>query len=214
MEGPIISVLLSLSTGRRNSRGLTLIELMVVVVLIPLLGFTIAQLDIFTQEYFNRITRGMVSEQEVEIAFGMIAKDILTARSITVYTDGGTWASPATPGSLGNGIVMVVDDDHDLPPNSNNDDVIRYWFDTVAGTIVRQYDVNGSGTFNDQIIARNITLLEFTQTVAQPPATENLETLTLQIPQNVVRVRINANLRQVVIGRTRYITSRSLSAIP
>ena len=206
-------MLLLLSTGRRNSRGLTLIELMVVVALIPLLGFTVTQLDIFTRDYFNRSTRSMISEQEVEIALGAIARDILNARSITVYSDGGTWSTPVTLLSpTGNGIQMIIDDNNDIPPNPNNDDGIRYWFDNATGTIRRSYAVNfvSGGVFDaGQIVSRGVTLFELTQTVNPPASTENLPP-----PKNVIRVRIRAVVGQTAVERTRYVTSRALRGAP
>ena len=179
---------------------------MVVAALIPLLGLTIAQLDIFTLDYFNRATRSMIPEQEIEIAFGSLERDILVAKAVTVYSDGGTWASPVAPATTGDGIEVTLDDNN-TPLDATDDDRIRYSLN--GDTIVREYEIDGTGFDLGQIVARDVTVLQFTQAVNQPPATENLPA-----PANVIRVRISATLRQLTVDRTRYITSRAMSAIP
>ena len=211
--------LLLQSTGQRHNkgvldsyRGVTLIELLVVVLLIPLLGLTIVQLDMFVQNYFTRTSRSMISEQEVEIALGAIAQDILIAQSITVYNGGWALADQVALGTAGDRLELIIDDDHDIPPDPTNDDGIRYWYDGATRTIIRSYAVDrGSGGSFDvgQIIARNIDLLELTQTVRQPPSVENLPA-----PQNVIRARVRALFGQTAVERIRYITSRALRAIP
>lgn len=190
-----------------SRKGVTLLELMMVVLLIPIVGFTVVQLDFLTHTYFYRTTRGMISEQEVEIALGAIARDVVAARAIAVCDL--AWV-PVAVGATESYLELVVDDNNDIPPDPTNDDVIRYSLDTVTGTILRQYDTDSSGVFDfGQVIARNVTGLEFTQTTEQPPATENLPT-----PQNVVRVRVVATFGQTTVDRTRYVTSRAMRAIP
>ena len=191
-----------------SKQGVTLVEVLVIVLLIPILGLTVAQLDLFTQNYFIRTTREMISEQEIEIAFGTMAKDIVVANSITVHPDGGTWAAfPVTPGTTGNGIKVSIDDNN-TPQNLADDDVIRYSVD-ATNRLVREYQVNGAGAFTPQTIARNVTTLAFTQTVNQlaPILPENLPP-----PSNVIQVRINAAVGSSAVNRIRYITSRAKDA--
>lgn len=189
-----------------SQKGVTLLELMIAVALIPLLGLTAVQLDFLIQNYFNRATRSMVPEQEVELALSAMAKDVVTARTLTVYD--GDWLTVVPDDSPGPGdrMELVVDDDNGIPnghtpEDETDDDRIRYWMNGT--TIERLYAVDAGGFDGGQEIATHIQSLGLVQ-----PTGEALQ------PQNVIRATVTATLGQATVQRTRYMASRALPAFP
>lgn len=190
--------------------GTTLLELLVVVALIPLVGLTLVQIDLLTQNYFNRTTRNMIPDQEVELALAAMERDVFVARSIIVFQGG--W-NPVTnrvaPGVEGDRMELLIDDDNgtaggNTPFDNDDDDLIRYWRN--GATVERLYAVDG-GTFEaPQIVARHMNALELIQTVNQSPSSPPE---SLPPPQNVIRATVRAVLGQTTVERTRYITSRA-----
>ncbi len=182
-------------------RGFTLLELLVVILLIPLLGLTVVQLDMLTENYFNRASRSMITEDEAEIALNFMERDVGVALNITVYSDAAcTVAVP--PGTTGLCMQLVTDDSHDVPPDPTNDDNIRYSFS--GGAILRDYQVVDPPARPweaPQTIARNISGFELVQTLDGG-----------FIPQNVIRATVIASLQGTTATRQRYMTSRLMHA--
>ena len=185
-------------------KGFTLAELLLVAVLIPILGLTLVQLDLFTEYSFKRMTDRMLPEQEVETALGFMERDVSKAVSVTVYNDPG-WSVVVPPGNATPGDrVQITINDNNTPLSTTDDDRVRY--SISAGTILRQYSVNGGAFDAGQVVARNITVLSLLQTVEQ--------TALPQQPQNVLRATVTAVLGGATVTRTRFITSRALRAAP
>jgi len=193
--------------NRIDKTGFTLMELMVVILLIPLVGYTLVNLDMLVQNFFNRTTRVTSAEDEVEITLGSVARDIFTAIDITIYTDGVACSAPAAFGIAGNCIELTIDDDGDnVPPvpDFSNDDMIRYYRNGTD--IIRQYAIDGSGGNpydGGRTIASNVSFFEVTETLGE----------ALQ-PQNAIRVEARSAAGGINFNRVRFVTSRALRANP
>jgi len=182
-------------------KGFTLVELLIAILLIPLIGLTMAHLNILTDNFFRQVTLTQQAEQEVEGALGFVGKDMVRARSLTVYSGGWGSGFQVPIGTPGDRMEMTVDDDNDIPSNAANDDMIRY--STSGTTIVRDYMVRPFGGWISQTVARNVSSLSLVQTLD--------ETLT---SQNVMKATVGAAVGGRSVQRTRYIASRTLRTAP
>lgn len=181
-----------------SQKGLTLTEILVVALLIPLIGLAIVQLDFFSHNYFHRTTHAMVSEQEVEMSLGAMARDITMAHSLEVWAGG----VPVLVGTAGDSLFLTLDDDI-TPEDSTDDDEVEYRLN--GGSLIREYVVMpGPAPLPDQTIARNVTALVVMQTIDEAAL----------LPRNVIRATVSATSQGVEVTRTRYMASRVLSAPP
>src|SRR3989338_4950142 len=103
--------------GMNLRNGITLIELLIVILLIPLLGMTILQVEMVVQNYFNRISADGLVDQEAELALGFLEKDIV--QSVTLAVCDAAW-NPVPVGTTENRLELTIDDTRDIPQDTTN----------------------------------------------------------------------------------------------
>lgn len=183
-------------------KGVTLIELLLVVLLIPLVGMSLVHLSALTDALYRRTTANQRVAQEIETALAFLSKDTFSATAVQVYLGGVAVGFGVT----GDRVELRLDDNNDFPPNPANDDRIRYQRSGTA--IVRDYMIVPPGTtWVSQTVGtgvlNNATGFTVVQTTDQ----------TLQ-SRNIIRTTLRANVGGQTVQREQVLTSRSFRGAP